>query len=120
MSVVEYANAIHFFRSRATFLGPSFAIDPPERKNRTCNAILNGVRTIEPEHIDAICARSRKPSLAFCLNCLTSLTPTRLALEPSQGRPGIKRMEISAAAKCIERLSNSSNALRMWSGRRTC
>ncbi|KAG6369478.1 hypothetical protein JVT61DRAFT_14370 [Boletus reticuloceps] len=37
--------------ARHIFLGPSHAITPPERKNRSCNAVLNDVTTIEPEHI---------------------------------------------------------------------
>ena len=41
--------------ARHIFLGPSFATDPPEKRNRACNAILNDVRSIEPEHIAYVC-----------------------------------------------------------------
>ncbi|KAG6377893.1 hypothetical protein JVT61DRAFT_14680 [Boletus reticuloceps] len=45
--------------ARHIFLGPSHAITPPERKNRSCNAVLNDVTTIEPEHIAYVCIQAR-------------------------------------------------------------
>ncbi|KAF8436567.1 hypothetical protein L210DRAFT_3647883 [Boletus edulis BED1] len=45
--------------ARHIFLGPSFAIAHPEKKNRSCNAILNDVTTIEPEHIAYVCIHAR-------------------------------------------------------------
>jgi len=92
-------------------------MDPPEKKNRAWNAILNDVTTIEPKHIAYVCIH------VSCHSCFldgNSLTPPRLTLGLLQERLGMKRTEISATAKCTEPLSGSSNTLRMWSGRRIC